>query len=272
MVMPIVDADLTPKPATRPAASQAGWRLQLTATAGAQQDAANYIGVSPQADDAWDPQDISEPPTIGEGALTLAFTNEERGVRPGNYAIDMRSMNSDGNQWTFTVMSDQPSVPVTVMVDDLDRLPSDTDVYMIDLDRQKQQDMRANPSYTFIPNERESNHHFLIAVGASSYVEGVIQRASIPSVVTLRQNVPNPFNPATSISFDLPEAAKVALKIYNILGQEIRRLVDGTRPAGHHTVQWDGNNKQGRAVASGVYLYQLQTGSVVKTRKMVLVR
>ncbi len=88
----------------------------------------------------------------------------------------------------------------------------------------------------------------------------------------LAQNFPNPFNPSTTIRYDIKKAGKVSLKIYNTLGQEVRTLVNGYRTAGNQTVIWDGKNNQGKSVSSGIYFYRLEAGSFVKTMKMLLVR
>jgi hypothetical protein len=99
----------------------------------------------------------------------------------------------------------------------------------------------------------------------------------IPKGFGLSQNYPNPFNPSTAIRYSLPQAGFVTLKIYGILGQEITALVEGQRSAGQYVVGWDGRNRQGSAVGSGVYLYRLVvsggSGSgFVLVRKMTLVR
>lgn len=93
-----------------------------------------------------------------------------------------------------------------------------------------------------------------------------------PDEFGLSQNYPNPFNPETRIAYTLPAAAEVTLKIYNIRGQEVRRLVAGPQKAGHHIVLWDGRNAAGRQVATGVYLLRLRAGDRVLTRKMLLAR
>jgi flagellar hook assembly protein FlgD len=88
----------------------------------------------------------------------------------------------------------------------------------------------------------------------------------------LSQNYPNPFNPTTSIDYTLPKSSPVTLKIFNLLGQEIRTLVNEHQSAGTRTVVWDGQDHSGRQVSSGIYVYQLQAGNVVRSRKMLLVR
>jgi hypothetical protein len=96
--------------------------------------------------------------------------------------------------------------------------------------------------------------------------------AGIPAGYALLQNYPNPFNPETEMRFQLPEAGYVVVKIFNINGEEIRTLVDAPYQAGYHRVRWDGKDKNGNAVASGVYLYQLQAGGFSQVRKMSLLR
>ncbi len=98
------------------------------------------------------------------------------------------------------------------------------------------------------------------------------QLAPIPEQYGLSQNYPNPFNPETTIEYQLPQAGHVSLKIYNLLGREVRTLVDQDMPAGFHRVQWDGKDAAGRKLDSGVYLYKLHAGSFAQTRKTLLLK
>lgn len=93
-----------------------------------------------------------------------------------------------------------------------------------------------------------------------------------PVAASLGPNHPNPFNPSTSIRYSLNDAANVKLAVYNLLGQEIRLLVRQFQPSGNYTVVWDGRDAAGRQVSTGMYLYRLQAGAEVVTRKMVLAK
>ncbi len=95
-----------------------------------------------------------------------------------------------------------------------------------------------------------------------------------PNQFTLSQNYPNPFNPTTSIKYALGANAKVTLKIYNMLGQEVCTLVNGKAQVANkqYDVTWDGKDNSGHAVSSGVYMYRLEAGSFVKTMKMLFVK
>ena len=93
-----------------------------------------------------------------------------------------------------------------------------------------------------------------------------------PVGAVLGANYPNPFNPATTIPFLVGEAGIVCLTVHSMNGQLVRALVSGAMAAGRHEVTWDGRGSRGRPVASGVYLYRLQTADGMLVRKMTLVR
>jgi hypothetical protein len=95
----------------------------------------------------------------------------------------------------------------------------------------------------------------------------------LPRAFALRQSVPNPFNPTTTISYDVPAGgAHVTIRIYDVSGRVVRTLVDDRRSAGAHEVTWDGRNSAGNAVSTGVYLYRMVAGSFVQARRMVLLK
>ena len=94
----------------------------------------------------------------------------------------------------------------------------------------------------------------------------------VPAVYSLSQNYPNPFNPSTTIRYNLPKQQHVSLTVYNVLGQQVRKLVDGVRPAGDNFVLWSGANDAGQTVSTGVYFYQLVTEDRVESKKMIMLK
>lgn len=94
----------------------------------------------------------------------------------------------------------------------------------------------------------------------------------IPNDFALNQNYPNPFNPQTNLSFDLPKTQHVSLDVYNILGQHVQTLANGTFEAGRYSYIWNGKNNNGADVPSGIYFYSLKTDEFTKTNKMMLIR
>jgi hypothetical protein len=97
--------------------------------------------------------------------------------------------------------------------------------------------------------------------------------AAMPARFALHDNVPNPFNPRTELRFDLPQAGRARLAIYDVTGRRVCTLLDRELPAGGYRLPWDGTDGRGIAVASGVYHARLEiAGQAPATRKLVLVR
>lgn len=96
--------------------------------------------------------------------------------------------------------------------------------------------------------------------------------ANVPELVLLYPNYPNPFNPQTTISFYLPSSSVVTLSVYNTAGQRVTTLVDGHRGAGYHRCVWNGTDRRGQEVTSGVYFCRIKAGNTYRTRKMTLLR
>jgi flagellar hook assembly protein FlgD len=107
---------------------------------------------------------------------------------------------------------------------------------------------------------------------------GVEDENGIPATYQLSQNYPNPFNPSTTIRFGLPMQSTVTLRIYDILGREVQTLLQDTRPAGYHSVVWDGRDRNGNTAATGVYFFRIEARPVdngapfTSLKKMMLVK
>jgi hypothetical protein len=136
------------------------------------------------------------------------------------------------------------------------------------------------------------DHYIYVADGGgglyilqNDLISAINDETVIPFLFSLNQNYPNPFNPVTTIRYGLPKSAKVVLKIYNALGQEILTLVDETQTAGEKSVVWDSRDRFGKKVSSGIYFYRLEASDAftsptkgkadprfVQSRKMVLLK
>ena len=127
---------------------------------------------------------------------------------------------------------------------------------------QKELDVPVDISYQFLGKDQD-----LIGSGNE-----VLEIMPVPTEFALHNNYPNPFNPVTTINYDLPQDGTVRLIIYDLMGREVTRLVNGFTPAGYHSVRWNAKNQMGENVSAGVYFYHLQSGNFVKTQKMVLLK
>ena len=96
---------------------------------------------------------------------------------------------------------------------------------------------------------------------------------TLPTAFSLADNFPNPFNPATTIQYALPQAADVELTVYNVVGQPVRTLVAEHQSAGRYAVEWDATNDSGHSLSSGMYFYRLQAGGAfLEIKKMLLLK
>ncbi len=119
-------------------------------------------------------------------------------------------------------------------------------------------------------------NQFFTAIEGDTIITAIddipLDRHSVPVNFQLFQNYPNPFNSTTKIRYDLASNGKVKIKIYNLLGEEVMTLVDATQVAGTYEVLWNGKNDKGSDVASGLYLYRIQAGNFVQSKKLVFLR
>ena len=133
-------------------------------------------------------------------------------------------------------------------------------------------------SYMYVRNDAVSApiDRFEIAGDVFAWMQNPIKPNITPAVTpksyNLAQNFPNPFNPSTTIKYDMKDKGIVTLKVYNVAGQLVRTLANSVKNAGSYTVTWDGKNDRGGAVASGIYFYKMETKDFSQTKKMVMLR
>jgi len=117
----------------------------------------------------------------------------------------------------------------------------------------------------------QTEKRFFITQGSMPIVS--TEEGLAPQVpLTLRQNYPNPFNPETTISYYLPKASEVSVKVFNVKGQLVRTLYQDTQGKGSHSLKWNGKDNSGRDAASGIYFYTLKTDSTALSKKMLLMK
>ncbi|MBL51823.1 MAG: hypothetical protein CMG57_07695, partial [Candidatus Marinimicrobia bacterium] len=109
-----------------------------------------------------------------------------------------------------------------------------------------------------------------LTVDVSAVLE--IDDIGLPEVFALHNNYPNPFNPVTNISYDIPEAAEVSLEIFNVAGQKIRTIAQGLHEPGRYRVQWNATNDIGQPLSSGMYIYRIQAGDFISVKKLILMK
>lgn len=196
----------------------------------------------------------------------------------------------------FSEMERQVELPVhfsssedgnmTFSVTEWEEIPSDWAITLVDQKTDKEYNLRRDFSVTIEhdfaegistddpekdrfsnPQYREEDRFLVKAGPKKAIAENEEEVNDKPRQVELDQNYPNPFNPVTTISFYLPQSEEVRLSVFNIVGQPVAVIVDGTLSAGEQQFEWDATDKP-----SGMYIYQLEVGNSVMTRKMTLVK
>jgi len=229
------------------------WRIGITLTSGNVIDRSASIGVSPAANEGRDPLDLRMP--RGVGTMPGVFFTRPGWDRDGSvFAADVRPEISSLESWPADVRAPVGQTAV-LSFSGIENVPGAFGVVLIDDEADRTADLRKSPSYTFTPGVPVSR--FRVVVGTPESLEGVLQSVA-PRDFALEKNFPNPFNPSTTITVDIPRASNVSLTIYSILGAEVKTLYSGQIDAGRHFFVWNGTDRQGRPVSSGVYVVRLR--------------
>ena len=99
-----------------------------------------------------------------------------------------------------------------------------------------------------------------------------VEAPFVPNATALMQNFPNPFNPSTTLSFDVAQAGNVTIQVYDVSGRLVVTLLNAHKEIGRHRVEWNGKNASGSLVPSGIYFYRMRAAGFEVTKKMILVR
>lgn len=246
------------------------WSIRILAQCQEAMDEDNIAAIVSGTSNTWDELDQPEPPVIGE-YVSVYFPHPEWGKLAKNYCTDFRPESADGYAWPFEVKTNIRD-KVNLTFDGIDGVPSHFEVWLMDDALKLTQDLRESNHYTLASSAQPKQ--LKLVVGKRDFVgEKLAEVQAIPTTYELSQNFPNPFNPATTIRYGLPNAERVTLKVYNLLGEEVATLVnDEQKAAGYHVAIWDGRNKHGNTVASGIYIYHLRAGSFSMTKKMALIK
>jgi hypothetical protein len=239
------------------------WSVKVMPEAGGVFGTAKFAGIVSDATDGIDRYDVMDLPALPGQIARLSFITET-----GDYLQDMKAP-ADEMFWNFKVNS-AVNTPVTLRFD-ASAVPSEyRTVMLIDIVTDATTDLRKVASYAYKPSDALRNFKLIIS---KAHPETYI----VPKHSVLLQNYPNPFNPETWVPYRLSTAGDVTINIYNVAGQLVRTLELGHREAGSYTVKertayWDGRNVTGERVASGVYFYNIQSGSFHAIKRMVIVK
>jgi hypothetical protein len=221
----------------------------------------NFLGCSHRANDGRDALDLSEPPPVGS-YVSLYFPHSDRAGRSDHVTTDFRSPLGRQGTWEFVVETNITGSAVELSWKNISSLPPGYGLQLYDPHESKVFDLRERDGYRFVCDEPRT---FTLTVDLARTAQD--RNGARPGGFRLHQNRPNPFNPVTSIGFEMARASHVKIGIYNVEGKEVRILCDGSRAAGQHRVSFDA-----RGLAAGVYFCRMLADGFSDTKKMVLLR
>ena len=251
--------------------SEEEWYLAITAEQAAHADLITQIGVHPDASLGFDPSfDQPEPPSPPTADLVSAFflhtnwnsvlgSRYNRDIRPPIYMDEQQ-------EWLLTINS-APGEVVLRWETLQESLPEHIHFRLTDVTQDVSINFSEQDSYEF--NNATGSSDFVIRA-YRSLVDVVA--VDLPTTYCLNQNYPNPFNPTTTINYAIPVDSEVAISIYDISGKLVYSRSSQQHPAGYHNFQWNGQDDQGHALGTGVYLCRMQSTGFSQTIKMVYLK
>jgi len=251
--------------------SETEWLIEFDVVIDGISDYVTEMGVSENANMGFDPLlDIPAPPSPPGGSFIQAYFNHDdwNPLLGEKYNADIQNPLIEGETRTWVITLDG-NTNNSLFFSWSDFSESIPDNYSANLTIESTGDvfnMRESSSLTISGNYPQ-NILISVTAGVLSLDENLI-----PEVFALHQNYPNPFNPTTKLSYDLPEEAQVKIMIYDLMGREVRTLVNDQQSAGFKSIVWDATNNLNQPVSAGMYLYQISAGKFHQVKKMVLLK
>ena len=237
-------------------------------------DVANAIGRVQGASEQLDRFDNPEPPFI-EGYITLVMERPEWGSALTELSSDIRSREETDGTWDLQLRTKDASGPIALSSELEGDFPAGHKIVLMDIQQRAAYDLTAGEVPAAITGYSARYPYYLkVIAGRPEYVGQAVDEiwAQLPVDFALAQNYPNPFNPATRLRYSLIRPAPVSLKIYNLLGQEITTLYEDWQDLGRFEVVWDGRDRFGNGVATGIYFAVFRAQGRMYTRKMLLLK
>lgn len=235
----------------------------------------NYINYSAEIGRrkyAKDVLDMFDTPVFPEIDNALSVSMDLNGAKSFKYMRDVRSIDESNGVWNLKLDAHKDERKISVS-GYLKGLAPRISTAIIDIPDRK-------IIYNFlekgleIVKESQVSYDLKLIVGDEDFVfntaEAILK--DIPEKFSLSQNYPNPFNPVTRMDYTLPKRSRVVISIYNVLGQEVKTIINREQEYGYHSITWDGIDNRGKQMSSGVYFARMNSDSFSQTKKMLLVK
>ena len=221
---------------------------------------------------AKDVLDMFDTPVLPEIDNALSVSMDLNGAKSFKYMRDVRSIDESNGVWNLKLDAHKDERKISVS-GYLRGLAPRISTAIIDIPDRK-------IIYNFlekgleIVKESQLSYDLKLIVGDEDFVINTAEAIlnDIPEKFSLSQNYPNPFNPVTRMDYTLPKRSRVVISIYNVLGQEVKTIINREQEYGYHSITWDGIDNRGKQMSSGVYFARMNSNSFSQTKKMLLVK
>lgn len=260
------------------------WQIQLHVTNGEYADHENWLGVSSAAHEEWDELEWSEPPAALGNFVALRFDRSAWQRFGGEYTTDFRPPSAAAQSWAFEIISGVEGRTVQLWLEAHGAWPREN-IFVLEEEgaaaaRVLAFDETTNTSTRISFRSGTASRRFVLWMGSKEQLQQQgVAALLVPARFALAPAYPNPArlheqgDAVSAFRFSIPEASEVDLRIYDMLGRQVRGLIlKQFYTPGHYEALWDGKDDSGRAVSSGVYLYHMAAANFQATQKLIVLK
>jgi hypothetical protein len=253
--------------------TETGWTLRLEVEGEGYADRGTSLGRRTDASEELDIFDIPKPASPGD-YISLSISQPEWKQNLRKLAREFRSLDEINGSWALELDVKGSHGVLTVSTGLSGSFPAECEIVIVDCINGDTHDIQGEGSFTVERYSEEYFRRYTVVAGEPGYVNEKIAEilSVIPREFTLSQNYPNPFNPTTTIQYSVAVPGKVQIMVYDLLGREVKTLVNRFHEVGYGSVEWNGTDSRDVPVASGVYFYRLSAPGATKVQKMVLMK
>ncbi|MDQ7797435.1 MAG: Ig-like domain-containing protein [Candidatus Edwardsbacteria bacterium] len=241
---------------------EVSWQAEFSASSGQAADRGIRIGISPQAKAGYDRLDAEKPPLVSSDVMAYIPHDDWNQGPCRSYQYDFRP-GSDHVEWPLTVKTSSDDRPAELAYNLSQTIPDGYQLYLVDRRTGKSTVISGSGKLGF------SGSREFAVIYTNRSLGGLDLK---PLSFDLNQTYPNPFAQSITVNYQLAAAGQVSLKVYNVAGQLVRTLTEGTALPGYYSQTWNGRDNGGRKIASGVYIMRLASGGQERTRKLVKIK
>ena len=247
------------------------WMLNIMLDSDIYFNYSTEIGRRKNSINAFDLFDTPIYPNINKEISLVMDLND---TRPFEYIRDIRSVNDKNGIWNLRLENNTDANQLIISGVFLNgHIPQDLVIALVNI---KEKSISYDLVGSGIPLSivSDKSNDFKLVAGDIEYVARTTEEilSNIPKAFSLGQNYPNPFNPITKMHYSIPVRSTVVISIYNVLGKEIKNILNKEQGYGEHVISWDGTDNKGRDMSSGVYFSRMIAGNFRQTKKMLLLK